>query len=86
MVREGEQGEREMREMEVRQEREMKEMREKLEREMRKKHIGEKAQLEIRLKNQEKAQKQSVLKLKKMVEDLLRKLEIHEDDPKAGSA
>ena len=72
MVREVEQGQREMREMEERQEREMREMREK--------HIGEKTQLEKRLKTQEKKQKETLLKLKKTADDLAKKIE-NQDGP-----
>ena len=60
MLREREQGQREMKEMKERQEREMIQMREKLERKMREKHIGEEAQLEKRLKTQEEAKNLAV--------------------------
>ena len=99
MVREGEQGAREMREIEMRQEREMREMkerqeretremREKQEREMREKreaHIGEKARVDKRLKTREETHKKSLLKLTKIVENLTKKIENHDVGPEAGS-
>ena len=56
----------------------MREMREKLEkamREMREKHIGERTELEKRLKTQEEKQKKTLLKLRKTADDLGKKIE-----------